>query len=95
MAKRLIESVSGVGEVQAGHLTIRAARYDLSSWAHDEPGVAAATTGATVDGHIDITGIAEAAVLAGADTLTLTLADGRRIAFRLKSSGGAIAGHFL
>jgi hypothetical protein len=45
-----------------------------------------------VDGHIDITGIGEAVVLAGPGTLTLTIEDGRRLAFELTSSAGAVVG---
>jgi hypothetical protein len=48
-----------------------------------------------VDGHIDISGIGEAAVLSGPDTLTLTLADGREIAFRITSTAGDIVGQIL
>lgn len=47
---------------------------------------------ASIEGHIDISGIGEALVLAGADTLTLTIEDGRRMAFQLTSSGGGIIG---
>jgi hypothetical protein len=47
---------------------------------------------ASIDGHIDITGIAEAVVLAGPGTLTLTIEDGRRMAFDLTSSAGGIVG---
>jgi hypothetical protein len=43
-------------------------------------------------GHIDITGIAEAVVLAGPRALTLTLEDGRRLAFELTGTGGGIVG---
>jgi len=47
---------------------------------------------ASIDGHIDITGLAEAIVLAGPGSLTLTLEDGRRLAFQLTGSGGGIVG---
>ncbi len=47
---------------------------------------------ATIEGHIDITGIGEAAVLAGPDRLILTIEDGRRIAIQLTSSAGGIVG---
>jgi hypothetical protein len=94
MAKRLLDTVTGIGSVRAENLTLRATRYRLSFWINDdlpaqnnEPAPAP-----TVDGHIDITGIGEAAVLAGVDTLTLTLADGREVAFRIKSTAGDIVG---
>jgi hypothetical protein len=45
-----------------------------------------------IDGHLDIAGIAEATVLAGPETLTLELEDGRRVGFRLTDTGGAIVG---
>ena len=50
------------------------------------------TSIARVDGHIEIGGIAEAVVLAGPGTLTLTLEDGRRLAFELTGTGGGIVG---
>ena len=97
MARRLVDSVTGIGSVQAGNLTLRATRYRLSFWVNDDlqeaDGVPAAAP--TVDGHIDIEGIGEAAVLSGPDTLTLTLADGREVAFRIKSTAGDIVGRCL
>jgi hypothetical protein len=73
---------------------LRTARYELSLWsdgrqpAPDEDLEAVAT----IEGHIDITGIAEAVVLAGPGTLTLTLEDGRRLTFELTGTGGGIVG---
>jgi hypothetical protein len=91
MSERLVESMRGVGAIHAGERLIRTTRYELSVWSNDEArggtGLDAVTR---IDGHIDITGIAEATVLAGADTLTLTTEDGRRLAFQLTSSGGGI-----
>jgi hypothetical protein len=97
MAKRLLDTVTGIGSVRAENLTLRATRYRLSFWINDDlPARSGETAPApTVDGHIDITGIGEAAVLAGIDTLTLTLADGREVAFRIKSTAGDIVGHCL
>ena len=96
MARRLVDSVTGIGSVQAGNLTLRATRYRLSFWVNDdvrpEPGQADAPT---VDGNIDISGIGEAAVLAGPEALTLILADGREVAFRIKSTAGDIVGRCL
>jgi hypothetical protein len=93
MAMRLVDSATGIGSVHAGDLTLRATHYRLSFWANDDPQEATRGPAATtVDGHIDISGIGEAAVLSGPEALTLTLADGRQIAFRLKSSGGDIVG---
>lgn len=97
MAKRLVDTVTGIGSVQAGDLTLRATRYRLSFWVNDDlPAQSSEAKAApTVDGHIDISGIGEAAVLAGVDTLTLTLADGREVAFRINSTAGDIVGQCL
>ena len=96
MGRRLVDSVTGIGSIQAGNLTLRATRYRLSFWVNDDvPPQTGANDAPTVDGHIDISGIGEAAVLSGPDTLTLTLADGREIAFRMKSTSGDIVGKFL
>ena len=97
MARRLIDSVTGIGSVQAGSHTLRATQYRLSFWVNDDPPPPGdpIENAPTVDGHIDISGIGEAAVLSGPDTLTLTLADGREIAFRIRSTAGDIVGRFL
>ena len=95
MARRLIDSVTGMGSVQAGNLTLRATRYRLSFWVNDDLPAQSPDANATVDGQIDITGIGEAAVLSGPESLTLTLADGREISFRIKSTAGDIIGRCL
>lgn len=95
MGRRLVDSVTGIGSIQAGDLTLRATRYRLSFWINDDVPPPDGGDVPTVDGHIDISGIGEAAVLSGPDTLTLTLADGREIAFRMKSTAGDIVGKFL
>jgi len=94
MARRLLETLRGVGTVHAGNLPLRTTQYELSLWADDTPPAPGedARQVASIDGHIDITGIAEAIVLAGPDTLTLTIADGRRMAFQLTGTGGGIVG---
>ena len=94
IAKRLLETLTGVGPIHAGDVPLRTARYELSLWSDDrqpapEEDLEAA---ASVEGHIGITGIAEAVVLAGPGSLTLTLEDGRRLAFELTGTGGAIVG---
>ncbi|HTM26299.1 MAG TPA: hypothetical protein VL225_13965 [Vicinamibacterales bacterium] len=97
MGRRLVETLRGIGAVHADERLLRVARYELSVWSEDQgrPTDADPTSGASIDGHIDITGIAEAAVLTGPDSLTLTLEDGRRLVFRLTSSGGRILGRFV
>ena len=93
MARRLVDSISGIGSIHAGDLTLRATRYNLSFWIDDDAPVQSGTTqAAAVDGQIDITGIGEAAALSGVERLTLTLADGREIAIRLTNTSGQIVG---
>jgi hypothetical protein len=95
MGKRLIESATGIGSVHVGDLTLRAMRYKLSFWINDDLPQGSESSGTTVDGHIDISGIGEAAVLSGPETLMLTLADGREVTFRIKSTAGDIVGRYL
>jgi len=94
MTRRLVQSLKGVGAIHASGVLLRTTTYELSQWSEDQPpstdGEARSTE--SIDGHIDITGIAEAVVLAGPGTLTLTIDDGRRLAFKLTSSGGSIVG---
>jgi hypothetical protein len=93
MAGRLIESLRGTGAIHAGGQLLRMTRYELSVWSDDQRSGSGNTgqAGSRIDGHIDITGLGEAVVLAGADVLILTLEDGRRLSFQLTSSGGGIA----
>jgi hypothetical protein len=90
MARRLLESLSGVGDVYAGNELIRTTSYQLSLWLNEDP--VGAGSNVTIDGHIDITGIGEAVVLTGSDSLTLRLQDGRRLVFSLTGTGGGIIG---
>lgn len=94
MTRRLLESLTGVGPIHAGDQLLRTTKYSVAVWSDDKPPKTAddSPAVATVDGHVDITGIAEAIVLAGPGSLTLTLEDGRRLAFHLTSSGGSIVG---
>ena len=91
MSRRRLESLRGVGAIHAGDVLLRSTAYDLSVWSDDESG-GEPTPAVIVDGHIDITGIGEAVVLAGPGTLTLTIEDGRRLAFQLTNSAGGIVG---
>jgi hypothetical protein len=106
MARRLLESLSGIGSVCAGDLLLRTTPYQLSIWLEED--VAAPEDGSSgdgsssvkpraaspvcIEGHIDITGIAEAVVLAGSESLTLRLQDGRWLMFSLTGTGGGIVG---
>jgi hypothetical protein len=94
MPRRLLESLSGVGAIHAGDVLLRTTAYELSVWSDYPPGAPdkAHEAVASIDGHIDITGIGEAVVLAGPGTLTLTIEDGRRLAFELTGTGGGIVG---
>jgi len=87
MASSEVEHLTGIGEVYAGDQLLRSVRYELTV----PSGAAVGTPGAaTITGSIDITGMGEAAVLAGAERLTLKLADGRRLMFTLSSTSGRI-----
>lgn len=95
MARRLVESLNGTGPIHVGDQLLRTTTYQLSVWWDDEPPKPGDDSRpvTTIDGHIDIVGIAEAVVLAGPGVLILTLEDKRRLAFHLTSSGGSIVGH--
>ena len=95
MPRHLLESMRGVGAIHAGDVLLRSTAYELSLWSDDDlprPEGEGVRAIASVDGHIEIGGIAEAVVLAGPGTLTLTLEDGRRLAFELTGTGGGIVG---
>ena len=92
MPRVLLETLRGVGAIHAGDVLLRTASYDLSHWSEPDPDGSGQAPKTTTTGHIDITGIAEATVLAGPGNLTLVLEDGRRLAFDLTNSGGGIVG---
>ena len=92
MSRVLLESLSGVGTIHAGDVLLRTTSYDVTRWSEPDPDGPGRAPRTTTSGHIDITGIAEALVLAGPGNLTLTLEDGRRLAFDLTNSGGDIVG---
>ena len=87
MSKRRVESLKGVGQIYAGGQLLRTTPYDLEVWQLDGP-----ENPVHVEGHIDVTGLGEAVVLAGPEVLTLQLEDGRRLAFTLTGSTGHIVG---
>jgi hypothetical protein len=94
MDKRLVESLNGVGALYAADTLLRSVPYKLALWSEGDPSATDASPGkvTSIDGHIDITGIAEAVVLAGPEKLFLQLEDGRRLRVQLTSSAGAIVG---
>lgn len=94
MARRLLQALTGIGNVYTGDRMLRQTSYQLSIWAkHDTPaeGDNRQEVGA-IEGHIAIGGMGEAVVLAGAEALTLELQDGRRLPFALLDTGGRIVG---
>ena len=93
MPRHLLESMRGMGAIHTGDVLLRTTAYELSFWSRDQPNAPGdPPAGADIEGHIDITGIAEALVLAGPGALTLTVEDGRRMAIQLTSTGGGIIG---
>jgi len=93
MARRVLESLRGVGEIHTGDLLLRQTHYEIFLWVDDGTGgPLQPAKSVNIDGHIDIAGVGEAVVLAGPGDLTLRLEDGRRLAFVLTSTLGSIAG---
>ena len=90
MSRRLLQEMSGVGEVRAGDVLLRSTPYRLEIWGEDTD--AGFLAHPTIEGHIDITGIGEALVLAGPSSLTLRLEDGRHLPFSITDTGGKIVG---
>ena len=90
MAPRVVESLSGVGDIYAGDVLLRSTPYRLSVLRDDDS--PAEATAPKIEGHIDITGIAEATVLAGPQALTLRLEDGRQLEFAITNTLGTIVG---
>ena len=80
--------LNGSGEVYAGTELVRRTRYHLEI----SPGTADGED-PRIEGTVDISGMGEAVVLAGAQALTLRLEDGRRLSFTLASTTGRIRVH--
>jgi hypothetical protein len=87
---RKTEVLTGVGDVYAGDQLLRRTRYRVEVASDEGPG--GPPRPAAIEGSIDITGISEAVVLAGARELTLHLEDGRRLPVMLVSTSGRIRG---
>ena len=93
MPRHLLQTLVGVGSIYSGEHLLRTTAYRLSVWTDGEsPPETGQPADLTIDGSIDIGGIGEAVVLAGADTLTLRLEDGRSLPFALTGTGGGIVG---
>jgi hypothetical protein len=90
MSRRLLAELSGIGEVSAGGVVLRSTPYSLEVWGEDTE--AGQLAHPSIEGHIDITGIGEAIVLAGPSALTLKLEDGRHLPFTITDTGGKIVG---
>ena len=93
MSRRLVGSLSGVGNLYAGGQLLRTTPYEVSLWSDQPWSPADLETVTAIDGHIDITGIGEAVVLAGPEALTLELEDNRRLVIKLTSTGGGFESH--
>jgi hypothetical protein len=92
MTRRLVESLTGVGDIHTGDLLLRPGTpYTLSVWSEDDA-AGGGSPRLVVEGTIAISGMGEAVALTGADNLVLTLQDGRRLPFALASPGGRIVG---
>ena len=91
MGRRVLEWLRGTGELYADTVLLRRARYELSLWVEEGTSGDVPAHAVNIDGHIDLTGMGEAIVLAGPKDLTLRLQDGRRLAFALTDTGGHIA----
>lgn len=87
MARKLVETLSGSGVIYAGDQLLRTTQYHLEIFSEAAPNAEPAIS---IEGHVDIAGMAEAVVLAGPEVLTLQIEDGRRVAFTLTSTGGRI-----
>ena len=94
MARRIVEALEGIGEIHAGGELLRRAAYHLEV-SIDDSGTRnpAGAPEPIVEGTIDVSGMAEALVLAGPQELSLKLQDGRQLAFSLASTSGRIEAH--
>ena len=85
---RQTQVLTGAGEIYAGDRLLRSTTYHLEVPSELAP--AASSPSGMIEGSIDINGMPEAVVLAGADDLTLRLEDGRTLPFTLESTQGRI-----
>jgi hypothetical protein len=93
MSKHLVEELKGVGKVYSGDQLLRVTNYRLYVWQEEATSDATPPdTDIDIDGQIEIADIGEAVVLAGPDSLTLQLEDGRSLPFALTSTRGRLVG---
>jgi hypothetical protein len=85
---RQTEVLNGTGEIYAGDRLLRSTTYHLEVSSQLASSVSSGSR--VVEGTIDINGMPEAVVLAGAENLTLRLEDGRTVPFTLESTQGRI-----
>ena len=90
--KHLIEELKGTGKIYSGDQLLRIANYRLFVWKEEPSPAAEPLADVAIDGQIDISDIGEAVVLAGPDSLTLQLEDGRSLPFALTSTRGRLVG---
>ena len=88
MERQTLEVLNGVGEIYAGDRLLRSTTYHLE--VSSKLASPASSVATVVEGSIDINGMPEAVVLAGAEDLTLRLEDGRTLPFTLGSTQGQI-----
>jgi hypothetical protein len=92
MSRRFLEELHGTGSIYAAGELLRTTRYHLTVWAESGSSDPHDPARIEIEGHVDLTGMGEAVVLAGPADLALVLEDGRRLPFRLVGSSGRIIG---
>ena len=92
MSKHLIEELNGTGKIYSGDQLLRVTNYRLFVWREEETPAEDPRANVAIDGQIEISDIGEAVVLAGPDSLTLQLEDGRSLPFALTSTRGRLVG---
>ena len=87
MPRHLLESIRGVGTIYAGEVLLRTTTYDLSLWSDDDQPRAGGRSGDRRSPGSMVTSRSAASRRPSSSpvpgTLTLTLEDGRRLAFEL------------
>ena len=86
-ARKMIQEISGEGEIYAGDRLVRRTRYRLSISEGD------ASSDSGIKGSIELATDSEAMVLARVEQLTLLLDDGRHLVFSFTGPNGRIQAH--